>query len=85
VHCPDDHQYQRAWLLDLSANGVGLQMARAPAPGMAVTIQIKSPTTGQRFELSAHVIHVTLQSNGDFIVGCAFAKRLSHDDLEALL
>ena len=36
-------------------------------------------------ELPDRVVHSTTQINGDWLVGCAFADRLSPDDLDTLL
>jgi hypothetical protein len=80
-----DQQFQRAWILDLSRRGAGLQLARSPAVGTLLTIHIKSPGAGQTFEIAAHVVHATLQASGEFIVGCEFITHLDDDELEALL
>src|SRR4051794_26808735 len=58
---------QRAWILNLSATGIGLLLDSRLEPDSHVIIHLKSPTTGAFFNLPARVVHVTGQSNGDWL------------------
>ncbi len=81
----EDQEYQRAWVLDLSAGGVGLLLSRPLPMGTLVVIQIKGPSSNKTFELPAHVVHATLQANGGWVVGCELVDRLGEEDLDELL
>ena len=78
-----DHEFQRAWVLDISTKGVGLLMSRSFDPGVLVTIHLKG--IKKTFELSARVVHSTPQSSGDWVVGCALFTPLCQDDLDDVL
>ena len=81
----DDREFQRAWVLDLSSKGIGLELARALPIGTLVIVQLKGPDSAKTYELPAHVIHSTPKPTGDFVIGCELVSRLSNEDLEALL
>jgi hypothetical protein len=78
-------EYRRAWVTDLSRHGVGLVLTRPLPLGQRLTVQLKSPTTGNGFDLPALVVHVTVQDGGDCLVGCAFVTPLPEAELEELL
>jgi hypothetical protein len=80
-----DSQQQHAWVLNLSATGVGLLLNEPLEPETKIVVHLKSTATGRLFELSARVVHNTAQAAGDWLVGCELATRLGLDDLEALL
>jgi hypothetical protein len=80
-----DHEFQRAWVLDLSCRGVGLAMSRPVEAGTPLVVQLKSPNNQRVYELSAHVVHATPLPSGDFRVGCQFINAISAEDLDALL
>ena len=79
----DGQEWQRAWVLDLSLGGVGLLLSRSLEQGSEVIVVLKSAT--QTFELAARVCHSSRQQDGDWIVGCEFAKKLTHEERDALL
>ena len=81
----DDHEYQRAWVLDLSVTGAGLSLPKALNAGTFVAIQLRSTTTKKTYELPAYVVHATVLANGDWLVGCEFVQALSKEELDDLL
>ena len=81
----EKQEMQRAWVLDLSANGVGILLSRPLEVGLFVLIRLKSTAGDRTFELPAHVAHSTKQHGGDWVTGCELVERLSADDLDALL
>jgi len=85
VILPDDHEYQRAWVLNLSRAGVGLHMARNLEPGTLLVIQLKGNGGGKSYELAAQVAHATPQLDNEWLIGCAFLRPLSEQDLDDLL
>jgi hypothetical protein len=74
-----------AWVLDLSVDGAGLQLACAPEVGTWVSIELDSSTSDLTLELAARVAHATPRPDGTWTVGCAFDNRLSEEELEAML
>jgi hypothetical protein len=85
VLLPNSYQALAAWVLDLGLHGTGLQIDRVLEPGTLVLIEMKGPTRDLDLELKARVIHATRQRDGTCVVGCAFARPLSPDELDALL
>lgn len=78
-----DQELQRAWILDLSATGAGLEIARPIEAGAFLIIHLKGRT--RDFQLPAHVAHATRQPRGEWLVGCELDQRLSDADLDELL
>jgi c-di-GMP-binding flagellar brake protein YcgR len=76
---------RRGWVLNLSAGGAGLLLSEPLEADTLIVIHLRSAAHDRFLELPARVVHSTLQVNGDWLVGCEFAERLSADDLDALL
>ena len=85
VYLPEDLEFQRAWLQDLSATGIGLILSKPLDIGLFVNIQLKSPNSNKAYNIPAHVVHSTMQSGGDWIIGCEFVNRLTNDEVDDLL
>jgi hypothetical protein len=85
VQLADDVKFLRAWLQNLSAAGIGLLMSKPLDCGLLVTVQIKSQVSKKTYALSAHVIHATQQSKGEWLIGCAFEEPLTSENLDDLL
>ena len=85
LYFPQDQEFQRAWVIDLSLSGIGLNMARPLPVGTFLVILLKSSDRQKTFELPAHIVHTTMAPNGDWIAGCEFTTRLNEDDLSLLL
>jgi len=81
----DDHEFQRAWVRDLSIKGAGLQLSKPLKPGLFLIIQLKSTNRERSFELPARVAHATPLPAGDFLIGCEFTNPLSQEELDELL
>lgn len=76
---------RRVWVLNLSTSGAGL-LSNEPLQGETlIVIHLRSTALDRFYELPARVVHSTAQVNGDWLVGCEFAEKLSPDDLDALL
>jgi hypothetical protein len=76
---------RRVWVLNLSASGAGL-LVNQPLEGDAhVVLHLRSAAKDRLYELPLRIVHSTRQVNGDWLVGCEFADKLSADDLDALL
>ena len=82
---PDEETLLRAWILNLSATGIGLLLDRSMEPGTQLIIHLKSTSTGAFYDLPARIAHATVQGNGEWLIGCELAQKLRQDDLDALL
>jgi hypothetical protein len=79
----EDQEFQRAWILDLSSTGAGLELARRLDIGVLLILQLKGQQ--KEYQLPAHVAHATQQSGGNWLIGCEFVTRLDPADLDDLL
>jgi len=75
-----------SWLLSIrnvSATGIGLIADRPFKTGMLLAVRL--PTKRQIRNELLRVVHVRKQPNNEWwILGCAFARKLSADEVEAL-
>jgi hypothetical protein len=85
LYVSDDQEYQHAWVLNLSAQGIGLILSRGVPAGTFVIIHIKSNAQNRTYELTANVMHCTALPHGEFNVGCELVNVLSCEDLDLLL
>jgi hypothetical protein len=81
----DDREFQRAWIIDLSLMGVGMQLTRPLTLGQQITLLMRSNDGAESFELSATVTHCDRAPHCDWHVGCEFATLLTPDELDQLL
>jgi hypothetical protein len=71
-------------LCDLSAGGVALRLARRFEIGAMLAIDVRGPSETVLATLFARVAHVSLQSDGGWLLGCAFTNPLNEEDIKAL-
>jgi hypothetical protein len=82
---------ESAWLwwlatvLDISVKGVGLIVTRKVEPDALVSIELQSTTSQFQRVLLARVVHAKHLPGTGWRIGCAFAKPLSEEELQALL
>ena len=69
---------------NISQGGIALVLRRRLEPGTELIIEVATKA-GQLRRLRAAVVHATLERNGQWIVGCAFANTLSQEELDAFL
>ncbi len=81
----DDQELQRAWILDLSRTGIGMELSRPLKPGQLVVITIRSNDATNLHELSALVKHCNAVPQGAWYVGCELMVGLSPEELEQFL
>ena len=81
----DDQEFQRAWIIDLSLKGIGMQLSRPIDAGRLIIVLIKSNDGTRTFELSARVSHCHAQPQGEWSIGCELMTLLSPDELDQLL
>jgi hypothetical protein len=74
-----------ATVVDVSVKGVGLIITRKLEPDTLLTIELENPTSHHQRTQLARVVHASSQPGKGWRVGCAFAKALSEEELQALL
>ena len=78
-------QAHRAFLQDVSLEGIGLILDRPFDIGTLLAVQLRSTHTGVSGILTAKVIHATQQGDGSWLVGCTLNRRLTDDEICHLL
>jgi hypothetical protein len=85
LHVANDHEFQHAWVLNLSQSGIGFFLSRPVAAGMPVVIQMRATESGEAVDLCATVVHCTAQLTGEWLLGCEFIQPLPVEILDSLL
>jgi hypothetical protein len=85
LYVADDHEFQHAWVLNLSQTGIGFFLSRPVAAGMSVVIQMRATESAEVHELCATVAHCTAQLTGEWLVGCEFIQPLPVELRDSLL
>ncbi|HEV3258912.1 MAG TPA: PilZ domain-containing protein [Gemmataceae bacterium] len=70
---------------DISVGGLCLVLRHCFEPGTPLAIELPGARPGRARTLLVRVRHATAQADGTWLVGCAFAERLSEEELKALL
>jgi hypothetical protein len=70
---------------NLSGGGIAVRLARRFEAGTVLAIDVQGRDESTVQTLLARVIHVLLQNDGSWLLGCAFTNSLNEDDLKALL
>ncbi len=70
---------------NLSGGGIALRLARRFEAGTVLAIDVQGRDERIVQTLLARVIHVLLQNDGSWLLGCSFTNPLSESDLKALL
>ena len=74
-----------AAIRDISGNGIGLLLSRRFEAGASLAIEIPEAARGQKHLLLARVVRATLQSDGNWLVGCTLMSPLAEDEVRLLL
>lgn len=85
LHVAEEKRALRAWVRDISSQGIGLLLARKLEPGTPLIVQIDGKADGALSGLEARVVHATAQAAGEWLVGCALVRGLSAEELQDLL
>jgi hypothetical protein len=76
----------KARVPDISAGGVGLLVKRPIPPGTDLLVELVSARPHSRPRpLTARAVHATRQSNGDWLIGCAFSGQIDDVYIRELL
>jgi c-di-GMP-binding flagellar brake protein YcgR len=75
-----------AWILDLSAGGIGLLVNQPQPLGTLLHVELETCPAVAPLKLWAHVVHCqAAEVEGEFRLGCQFVTALSEGDLQVLL
>lgn len=85
IFSTNDQEFQRAWIIDLSLRGIGMEVSRPLEVGHLVMIAIRGHDGVTMHELTARVIHCEPLLQGNWSVGGELTAPLSADQLEQLL
>lgn len=70
---------------NISAGGVSLFLNHRLECGATLTINIHNVLLGYTTRRRARIIYILEHFSGEFIIGCAFLKRLSEDQVQLLV
>jgi hypothetical protein len=70
---------------DISTGGLGLWLGRRFERGTVLIVELPTVDEDSPRLMPVRVAHVTRAGPGQWIVGCAFVRRLSEDELQAAL
>lgn len=74
-----------ASVLDISASGIGLTVARRFEPGTLLAIGVENRAREFSHMLVARVVHVRKDTAGRYLIGAKFINPLGEGELQALL
>jgi hypothetical protein len=89
---PGEGRLDQAWwlarLTDISTTGIALvlrQLRQKFPAGTILTVELQNWTGDISRTLPTRVVHMTPHPEGGWIMGCAFVKPLTEEELKALL
>jgi hypothetical protein len=74
-----------ARVLELSTHGIRLELRRRFEPGATVLLELANGARVFSCALVLQVAHVAEQADGLYVLGGAFARKLTHRELTAVL
>ncbi len=75
----------RARVRDISAGGVGLLLDFRFEPGTTLALELRHAKRRQTLPLSVQVKHASPLEDGEWLLGTAFERPLTEDEVQALL
>jgi c-di-GMP-binding flagellar brake protein YcgR len=81
----DDREFIRAWIVDLSLTGVGMQLTKSMELGRHVMVVMRSNDNAKSMELAARVVHCHALPHNEWHIGCEFTIPLTAEELEQFL
>lgn len=70
---------------DISAGGLGVVLDRRFEPGTVLLVGVEDKAEASYRALLARVVRVTRFPDGNWLLGCIFARNLTEEDVAALL
>jgi hypothetical protein len=71
--------------INISQGGVGLVLNRRFEKGTLLSVEVTGVNGQPGRTLFARVAHICQQSDGSWMIGCAFANKLTVDEVNAIL
>ena len=78
------HNVMTVKVRDVSANGIGLLVGRRFERGTVLLIQVLGENPALPPMLVGKVVHVTAQSTGEWLIGCALARGLTQAEVQTV-
>lgn len=85
VYSSDDHEFVRAWIVDLSLKGIGMQLPRPLELGRHIVIVMRNNDNTVAMEFSARVVHCHALPHDEWHIGGEFTVPLTPECLELFL
>ncbi|HZZ78499.1 MAG TPA: PilZ domain-containing protein [Gemmataceae bacterium] len=85
VYAGVDHEFLRAWIVDLSQRGIGMQLTKPIDLGRHVVIVMRSSDNSKSMEMSARVVRHHELPHNEWHIGCEFTIPLTPEELELFL
>lgn len=75
----------KAMIHDLSRTGIGLVMNQTFEPETMLAVELQSPDMELLYTVLTKVVRSVPRPNGAFLIGCAFVRELTEEELRNLL
>jgi c-di-GMP-binding flagellar brake protein YcgR len=85
VYSAEDHEFVRAWIVDLSLKGIGMQLARPLELGRHIVIVMRNNDNTRVMEYSARVVRCHQVPHDEWHIGGEFTIPLTPEELEMFL
>src|SRR5947209_15615898 len=66
IRFAEEHHARSAWVVNLSATGLGLVVGQPWESGTPLLVHVKSAGRGAAYDLRARVVHATPRAEGDW-------------------
>jgi hypothetical protein len=74
-----------ARIRNISRGGANLLIPQRLDPGALLSIELPGDAAGDEYFVLACIIHSNLQPNGEWSLGCTFARELSEEEVQSLV
>jgi hypothetical protein len=85
IYSAEDHEFVRAWIVNLSLKGIGMQLSRPIELGRHVVIVMRNNDNTQTLEFAARIVHVHPLPHDEWHIGGEFTIPLTPEELEQFL
>ena len=86
-HFINASHYESQWarVREVSTEGIGLYLDRHIEPETLLLVELRTERGRFARGVLARIVHADMQSDGSWLVGCAFVNQLSDNEVQALL
>jgi hypothetical protein len=85
---PTANKAKRGWwgrLRNISSAGLGVRLSRPFEPGTLLIIELTDKRKRRTYYFPVRVVHATAEGNRLWLIGCAFIRPLSENEVEGLV